>query len=90
MTPQTLLDHLDQGRLWPVPLSAQAGFDLAAAFGPVRGLAGKIVFTDLINLTTAPDQTVTIAAINPGVKVTTYEARLTSENAARVLSQEAQ
>jgi hypothetical protein len=45
------------------------GFDLAAAFGPVRGLAGKIVFTDLINLTTAPDQTVTIAAINPGVEV---------------------
>lgn len=44
-------------------------FDLAAAFGPVRGLAGKIVFTDLINLTTAPDQTVTIAAINPGVEV---------------------
>ena len=39
------------------------GFDLAAAFGPVRGLAGKIVFTDLINLTTAPDQTVTIAVL---------------------------
>ncbi|UYV15049.1 YdbH domain-containing protein [Porphyrobacter sp. ULC335] len=45
------------------------GIDFAAAFGPVRGLKGKVVFTDLLNLTTAPDQTVTIAAINPGVEV---------------------
>jgi hypothetical protein len=43
--------------------------DFAAAFGPVRGLAGKVAFTDLLNLTTAPDQTVTIAAINPGIEV---------------------
>lgn len=48
---------------------ASEGFDFAAAFGPVRGAAGRIVFTDLINLTTAPDQTLTIAAINPGVEV---------------------
>lgn len=45
------------------------GLDFAAAFGPVRGLAGEVVFTDLLNLTTAPDQRVTIAAINPGVEV---------------------
>lgn len=32
MNPQTLLDHLDQGRLWPAPLSAQSGFDLDAAY----------------------------------------------------------
>jgi 2-keto-4-pentenoate hydratase len=32
MNAQTLLDHLDQGRLWPAPLSAQAGFDLDAAY----------------------------------------------------------
>ncbi len=32
MNPQTLLDHLDQGRLWPAPLSAQTGFDLDAAY----------------------------------------------------------
>ncbi len=44
-------------------------FDLAAAFGPVRGLAGEVRFADLLNLTTAPDQRVTIAAINPGVEV---------------------
>ena len=45
------------------------GLDFAAAFGPVRGLKGEVVFTDLLNLTTAPDQWVTIAAINPGVEV---------------------
>ncbi len=48
---------------------ASDGFDFAAAFGPVRGVAGKVVFTDLLNLTTAPDQRLTIAAINPGVEV---------------------
>jgi hypothetical protein len=46
------------------------GLDFAAAFGPVRGLAGEVVFTDLLNLTTAPDQIVRIAAINPGIEVT--------------------
>ncbi len=45
------------------------GIDFGAAFGPVRGLKGTVVFTDLLNLTTAPDQTVTIAAINPGIEV---------------------
>jgi hypothetical protein len=45
------------------------GLDFAAAFGPVRGLKGRVAFTDLLNVTTAPDQTVTIAAINPGVEV---------------------
>jgi hypothetical protein len=48
---------------------ASDGFDFAAVFGPVRGLAGKVVFTDLVNLTTAPDQRLTVAAINPGVEV---------------------
>jgi hypothetical protein len=48
---------------------ATSGLDFAAAFGPVRGLQGQVVFTDLLNLTTAPDQRVTIAAINPGVEV---------------------
>lgn len=48
---------------------ATDGFDFAAAFGPVRGVAGQVTFTDLLNLTTAPDQRLTIAAINPGVEV---------------------
>ena len=43
--------------------------DLAAAFGPVKGLSGEIVFTDLLNMITAPDQIVRVAQINPGVAV---------------------
>lgn len=54
-------------------------FDFAAAFGPVQGAAGTIVFTDLLGLVTAPDQQLRIAAINPGIEVNdgvmTYEMR---------------
>ena len=47
-----------------------AGTDLAAAFGPVTGLAGEIRFTDLLALVSAPGQRVTVKSINPGVPVT--------------------
>ncbi|MGB3794861.1 MAG: YdbH domain-containing protein, partial [Alteraurantiacibacter sp.] len=43
--------------------------DLAAAFGPVRGASGTVVFTDLLGLTTAPDQRIAIKAVNPGIEV---------------------
>lgn len=46
-----------------------AGTDLAAAFGPVTGVAGEIRFTDLLNLVSAPGQVATIKSINPGVAV---------------------
>lgn len=42
---------------------------LAAAFGPVTGLSGDIVFTDLLGLVSAPDQVMTVESINPGVLV---------------------
>ena len=35
--------------------------DFAAAFGPVKGASGTIEFTDLLNLTTAPGQTILVA-----------------------------
>lgn len=47
-----------------------ADIDLAAAFGPVSGLAGEIRFTDLLGLVTAPGQVATIAEVNPGIAVT--------------------
>ncbi|MFN3862908.1 MAG: YdbH domain-containing protein [Erythrobacter sp.] len=59
---------------------ASDGLDFAAAFGPVRGLQGKVVFTDLVNLTTAPDQTLAIAAINPGIEVLSGTVRFALEN----------
>ncbi len=42
--------------------------DLAAAFGPVRGLKTEMAFTDLLFLETAPAQIATIQSINPGVE----------------------
>ena len=44
--------------------------DLAAAFGPVEGIAGEIRFTDLLALESAPGQRFTVASINPGIAVT--------------------
>lgn len=53
--------------------------DFAAAFGPVKGAAGTIHFTDLLGMVTAPDQQIRIASINPGIEVNdgvlTYEMR---------------
>jgi len=45
------------------------GMDLAAPFGPVRGLTTTIRFTDLLGLKTAPGQVATIGSINPGILV---------------------
>jgi hypothetical protein len=46
-----------------------SSLDFAAAFGPVQGLSGKIVFTDLLGMVTAPAQKFTIASVNPGIEV---------------------
>jgi len=43
--------------------------DFAAAFGPVKGVSGTVVFTDLLGLVTAPDQQLRVASINPGIEV---------------------
>ena len=54
-------------------------FDFAAAFGPVKGASGTIVFTDLLGMVTAPGQQLRIASINPGIEVNdgvvTYQLR---------------
>jgi hypothetical protein len=47
--------------------------DFAAAFGPVKGASGTIVFTDLLGLTTAPNQVIKVASVNPGIEVTDGE-----------------
>jgi hypothetical protein len=43
--------------------------DLAAPFGPVTGLKTSVHFTDLLNLETSPNQTASVASINPGILV---------------------
>lgn len=56
------------------------GLDFAAAFGPVKGASGTIVFTDLINLTTAPGQTLKVASINPGIEIFDGEVAFSLNN----------
>jgi hypothetical protein len=55
---------------------SSSGLDFAAAFGPVKGASGTIVFTDLVGLTTAPDQVLKVASINPGIEVTDGEVSI--------------
>ncbi len=59
--------------------------DFAAAFGPVQGLSGSVVFTDLLGLVTAPDQEVRIAALNPGIEVTEGVVRFQIDPGNRLL-----
>tara|TARA_A100001391_G_scaffold114041_1_gene76809 strand:- start:6157 stop:9402 length:3246 start_codon:yes stop_codon:yes gene_type:complete len=48
---------------------ASDNLDLAAAFGPVKHARGEIVFTDLLGLTTAPNQIIKVGTINPGIEI---------------------
>jgi hypothetical protein len=61
-----------------------AGADLAAAFGPVTGIATEIRFTDLLNLRSAPGQVATIKTLNPGIPVNDGTIRYATLPGARV------
>ncbi len=52
---------------------ASERLDLAAAFGPVKGVSGTVEFTDLLGLTTAPGQRLHVQSVNPGIEVTDGE-----------------
>ncbi len=54
--------------------------DFAAAFGPVVGASGTLEFTDLLGMTTAPNQRLRVASINPGVEVTNGEIGIELRN----------
>ena len=45
------------------------GIGLSAAFGQVHNIKGRIVFDDLLGMTTPPGQTAAIGEMNPGVAV---------------------
>ena len=63
---------------------ATAGTDLAAAFGPVTGIAGAIEFTDLLGLVSAAGQQLSVASINPGIAVEKGVVRFHTEAGPKV------
>lgn len=65
---------------------ATAGADLAAAFGPVKGLTATLSFDDLIGLRSAPGQVARIDEVNPGVPVRegVIEYSLLGDNRVRI------
>lgn len=48
---------------------ATRDMDLAASFGPVRGLSTELRFTDLLGMRSAAGQVASIAELNPGLPV---------------------
>ncbi len=65
---------------------ATADANLAAAFGPVKGLTTTLTFDDLIGLHSAPGQVARIKEINPGIPVLDGEVeyQLLGNNRVRV------
>ncbi|MBA3942322.1 MAG: hypothetical protein C0520_14040 [Sphingopyxis sp.] len=65
---------------------ATANADLAAAFGPVKGVTTTLTFDDLIGLRSAPGQIAKVVEINPGIPVVdgAIEYQLLGDNRIRV------
>lgn len=63
------IDWSSEGVTSSVGSFSTTDMNLAAAFGPVSGLTGNIDFVDLLNLETAPGQTVAMQEVNPGIPV---------------------
>jgi len=59
---------------------SSSDLDFAAAFGPVSGASGTVVFTDLLGLTTAPGQVLRVQSVNPGIEVNDGEVRFQLRN----------
>ncbi|HEY6816421.1 MAG TPA: YdbH domain-containing protein [Croceibacterium sp.] len=73
------IDWNEQGITSSGRFSSEA-LDFAAAFGPVQGASGTIEFTDLLGLTTAPNQRLRVRSINPGIEVADGEIGIELRN----------
>ena len=63
------IDWTPSGEITSTGSFSSDDLDFAAAFGPVKGASGTIEFVDLLGLTTAPNQSIRVASVNPGVEV---------------------
>jgi hypothetical protein len=66
----------DENRVTSSGQFSSRSLDFDAAFGPVKGASGKLVFTDLLGLTTAPNQIFHVASVNPGIEVNDGEVSI--------------
>jgi hypothetical protein len=66
---QGRIDWSGSGKVTSTGDFSTANLDLAAPFGPVKGLSGTVHFDDLLGLTTPPGQVLAIKSINPGILV---------------------
>jgi len=63
----------EDGKITSTGRFSSDSLDFAAAFGPVKGASGTVEFIDLLGLTTAPNQRLRVASINPGIEITEGE-----------------
>ena len=74
------IDWSPDGTITSTGAFSSEDLDFAAAFGPVEGASGTVEFTDLLNLTTAPGQTIRVGSVNPGIEVLDGEVQFELRN----------
>lgn len=80
ITGEGRIDWLATGEVTSSGSFSSDDLDFAAAFGPVQGASGTVEFVDLLNLTTAPNQRIRVASVNPGVEVLDGEVEFSLQN----------
>ena len=74
------IDWSPSGQVTSTGSFSSDNLDFAAAFGPVKGASGTIEFSDLLGLTTAPNQKIRIGSVNPGIEVLDGEIEFSLQN----------
>ena len=69
LTGRGRIDWNSAGKVTSTGDFSTANMDLAAPFGPVKGMSGTIHFNDLLGMTTPPGQVMNVQSINPGILV---------------------
>jgi hypothetical protein len=63
------IDWTAAGHVTSTGAFSTANLDLAAPFGPVKGMSGTVHFDDLLAFKTPPGQVMAVQSINPGILV---------------------
>ncbi|MBX7457609.1 YdbH domain-containing protein [Qipengyuania sp. 1NDH17] len=80
ITGEGRIDWSPSGEVTSTGTFSSDNLDFAAAFGPVTGASGTVEFTDLLGLTTAPNQKIRIGSVNPGIEVLDGEIEFSLQN----------